>query len=99
MITTNTKSINWINYFFVIAKKIYKTIEIKINTQPTGIKKNGSFKIPSLSTDDPASSKAIKQIIPIERIKVATLNFLSIQFAKFHNFKLINIYNGQVRFR
>jgi hypothetical protein len=35
----------------------------------------------------------------MQRIKVATLNFLSIQFAKFHNFKLINIYNGKVRFR
>ena len=96
MITTNTKSINLFNYFFVIAKKMYKTIAVKINTQPTGIKKNGSFKIPSLSTDEPTNSKAIKQIIPIQRIKVATLNFLSIQFAKFHNFKLINIYNGKV---
>ena len=67
---------------------------IKINTPPAGIKKNGSFKIPSLSTDEPASSKVIKQIIPMHKIKVATLNFLSIQFAKFHNFKLINIYNG-----
>ena len=88
---TNTKSTNLINYFFVIAKKMYKTIAVKINTQPTGIKKNGSFKIPSLSTDEPANSKAIKQIIPMQRIKVATLNFLSIQSAKFHNFKLINI--------
>ena len=34
----------------------------------------------------------------MQRIKVATLNFLSIQSAKFHNFKLINIYNGKVRF-
>ncbi len=87
------------NHFFVIAKKMYKTIAVKINTQPTGIKKNGSFKIPSLSTDESANSKAIKQIIPMQRIKVATLNFLSIQSAKFHNFKLINIYNGEVRFR
>ena len=75
---------------------MYKTIAVKINTQPTGIKKNGSFKIPSLSTDEPPTQKAIKQIIPMERMKVATLNFLSIQFAKFHNFKLINIYNGKV---
>ncbi len=96
---TNTKSINSMNHFFVIAKKMYKTIAVKINTQPTGIKKNGSFKIPSLSTDESANSKAIKQIIPMQRIKVATLNFLSIQSAKFHNFKLINIYNGEVRFR
>ena len=99
MITTNTNSINCIHYFFVIAKKMYRTIEIKINTQPTGIKKNGSFKTPSLSTDEPTNSKAIKQIIPMQRIKVATLNFLSIQSAKFHNFKLINFYNGKVRFR
>ena len=54
---TNTKSINLMNHFFVIAKKMYKTIAVKIKTQPTGIKKNGSFKIPSLSTDEPPTQR------------------------------------------
>jgi len=83
----------------VIAKKIYKIIETKINTQPIGIKKNGSLNIPSLSSDEPANSNTIKQMIPIERVNVAILNLLSIQSTKFHNFKLINIYNVKVRFR
>ena len=78
---------------------MYKTIEDKINIQPAGIKKNGSPNIRSLSNDEPTNSNTIKQIIPSERIKVAILNLLSIQFTKFHNFKLINIYNGKVRFR
>jgi hypothetical protein len=38
-------------------------------------------------------------MIPKEIVNVAILNLLSIQSTKFHNFKLINIYNVKVRFR
>ena len=83
----------------MIAKKIYKIIETKINPHPIGIKKNGSLKTPFLSTEELANSNTIKQMIPKEIVNVAILNLLSIQSTKFHNFKLINIYNVKVRFR
>ena len=62
----------------MIAKKIYKITETNINTQPIGIKKNGSLNIPPLTTDEPENSNTRKQIMPKEIVSVAILNLLSI---------------------
>ena len=52
--------------------------EIKTRTDPIGIKKNGSFKIPSFSTLEPMNSNVMKHIIPTDKKTVAILKLLSI---------------------